>query len=105
MSAPILVDDAKIQAQVTKIKTCIASGEDLLTHLKTEVDAFLSPTGGLYLPQSSTSLTDEFTQAKAQLDKAIQSLDSFGTMFTNIGQEIHKLDQSIASSMHGKGGH
>jgi hypothetical protein len=103
MGNPMLVHPDQVEAAVTTIQTSIHSADDVLNSLKGKIDQFLSPTGGLYLPQSSPALTDEFTSARLQIGKAIESLSSFGKMFQNIVQELHSIDGNIATSMRSQG--
>ncbi|MBV9024757.1 MAG: hypothetical protein JO362_13440 [Streptomycetaceae bacterium] len=97
----IQVNDAQVEAAVAQLNGNIATGEQLLKTIQTQMDNLTQPGGGLYLPQFSASFSSNLGNYNAQLTKMIDNLKQYGTACTNALQALNQLDQSLAKSMQG----
>jgi len=94
------VSDEQVQGAVQKINVTINVAEDAITSLRSQIHAFLSPGGGLHLPQTSPVLQAAHETFHTQFNQMLHQLSNFSTQFQQITHALHQLDQDFANRIH-----
>lgn len=104
MVADIKVDFAQARSACNAF---IAKKEDVkgvLTALRTDVQRLLTTDGGLFLRQSSPAFDNSYSQFNANMLKTIENIESFAKSWTDIVNQLEKMDGQMKSSIEKSGG-
>jgi phage-related protein len=97
----ITVDYAKVDSVSANLNSVVANTLPRLTALQSAVTQLLTSDGGLWLQQSSPTLSTQYTEFNTSVSAAVQNITSFAQQFQNIVAQLRAMDQAITQSSSG----
>ena len=97
----ITVDYGKVDMVATNLNTVVANTLPRLTSLQSAVTTLLTSDGGLWLQQSSPTLSTQYQEFNTSVSAAVQNITSFAQQFQNIVAQLRAMDQAITQSSSG----
>jgi hypothetical protein len=94
----VTVDYAKVNAVSSALNTAVNTTVPRLTALQAAVSQLLSSDGGLWLQQSSPTLSGQYTEFNNSVTSAVQNITSFAQQFQNIIAQLKAMDDAITQS-------
>ena len=93
----IKLDYSQIEGTATKLKSAKENIVPMINKLQTEVNSLLGD--GMVFKESSPALRESYHQFNASLHKAVEGIESFSKMFTQIKDSMSENDATMAKKI------
>lgn len=93
----ISLDYGRIDSTASKLKSAKENIIPMIQKLKTDVNSLLSD--GMVFKQSSPALRESYDQFNTSLTKAVEGIESFSKMFTQIKESMAENDSNMAKKI------